>query len=93
MDLSWMAWTWQTAVFFGVIALLLAGMSVWEWFSPGGAPRHGLLLIRTTRCDRLFISLLASAYVHLLWLAFTQAPLWGASVLSCVLVLAIFRWG
>ena len=26
MDLSWMAWTWQTAVFFAFIALALAGV-------------------------------------------------------------------
>jgi predicted small integral membrane protein len=28
MDLSWMAWTWQTATFFGCILLALAGMTV-----------------------------------------------------------------
>ena len=58
MDLSWMAWTWQTAVFFAVIALLLVGMGVWEKLSPGGAPRRGILGMHTTRGDRLFISLL-----------------------------------
>ena len=26
--LQWMAWTWQTGAFFGVIACLLIGMSV-----------------------------------------------------------------
>ena len=91
MDMSWMAWTWQTAAFFGVIALLLAGMSVWEWFSPGGAPRRGILAIRTTRGDRLFISLLAAAYIHLLWLAFTRMPLWGASFVAIVIAVIIFR--
>lgn len=91
MDMSWMAWTWQTAVFFGVIALLLVGMSVWEWFSPGGAPRRGILAIRTTRGDRLFISLLAAAYIHLLWLAFTETTLWGASVAALVAAVFIFR--
>ncbi len=58
--LGWMAWTWQTAVFFGVIALLLVGMAIWEWRSPGGAPRRGVLRLDTTRGDRLFISLLAA---------------------------------
>jgi predicted small integral membrane protein len=91
MDMSWMAWTWQTAVFFCVIALLLVGMSVWEWFSPGGAPRRGILAINTTRGDRLFISLLAAGYIHLIWLAATRMPLWGASVLSIVVVVIIFR--
>ena len=41
--LGWMAWTWQTAAFFGVIALLLVIMAIWEWRVPGGAPRRGVL--------------------------------------------------
>jgi predicted small integral membrane protein len=91
MGLTWMAWTWQTAVFFAAIALLLAGMSVWEWRSPGGAPRRGILGLHTTRGDRLFISLLATAYVHLLWLAVVGPWLWGASLVSAGLAVLVFR--
>jgi predicted small integral membrane protein len=91
MDLSWMAWTWQTAVFFAFIALALAGMSVWEWLSPGGAPRRGILAINTTRGDRLFISLLLAAYVHLIWLAATSAPLWGATLVAVIAAVIVFR--
>jgi predicted small integral membrane protein len=90
--LDWMAWTWQTAVFFIVIALLLAAMAIWEWRSPGGAPRRGVLRLTTTRGDRLFISLLGSGYIHLLWLALFGTPLWGASVLSLVYALLVFRF-
>ncbi|MBI5718549.1 MAG: DUF2160 domain-containing protein [Burkholderiales bacterium] len=89
--LGWMAWTWQTALFFGVIALLLVVMTMLELRSPGGAPRRGILGLTTTRGDRLFISLLAAGYVHLLWLAFFGTPLWGASVLSLVLAGVVFR--
>jgi predicted small integral membrane protein len=87
-----MAWTWQTALFFGVIVLLLVLMGVWEWRSPGGGPRRGILRLTTTRGDRLFISLLAAGYVHLLWLAFFGVPLWGASALSLVLAGLVFRY-
>ena len=92
MELSWMAWTWQTATFFGGIALLLAGMSVWEIRRPGGAPRHGVLGLDTTRGDRLFISLLGSAYIHLGWLALASGPLWWASGLSVVYAVLVFRY-
>jgi predicted small integral membrane protein len=92
MELSWMAWTWQTATFFGAIALLLAGMSVWEIRRPGGAPRHGVLGLDTTRGDRLFISLLGSAYIHLGWLALASGPLWWASGLSVVYAVLVFRY-
>jgi predicted small integral membrane protein len=90
--LGWMAWTWQTALFFAVIALLLVTMAVLEWRRPGGAARRGVLGLTTTRGDRLFISLLAAGYIHLLWLAFFGTPLWGASALAVVVAALVFRF-
>ncbi len=87
-----MAWTWQTATFFITIALLLVGMCVWEWYSPGGNPGRGILGLETTRGDRLFISLLTAAFIHLGWLAITTAPLWGATILAVFVAILIFRW-
>ena len=92
MGLSWMAWTWETAVFFGVIALLLVIMTIWELRMPGGNPRHGIFAIDTTRGDRLFISLLGSAFIHLAWLGIWGSPLWGALALSLVYAYCVFRW-
>jgi predicted small integral membrane protein len=90
--LGWMAWTWQTAVFWGVIVALLVGMGVWEWRSPGGNPRHGILGLTTTRGDRLFISLLTAGYIHLLWLAVFGTPLWGASAVAIAVGWVVFRY-
>ncbi|TWT10780.1 DUF2160 domain-containing protein [Reyranella sp. CPCC 100927] len=89
---AWIPWTWQTASFFTFIACLLIGMTLWELRSPGGAPRRGVLALDTTRGDRLFISLLGSAFIHLAWLGFFGTPLWGAVILSIVFALAVFRW-
>jgi predicted small integral membrane protein len=91
MDLSWMAWTWPTALFFGVMIALLIGMGVWEYASPGGAPRVGLLRFETTRGDRLFISLLGSAYIHIAWLGLTNLNLWWATALSLIYAYGVFR--
>ncbi len=90
--LSWMAWTWQTAVFFCFIAFCLITMFVWELVKPGGDPRTGILGLDTTRGDRLFISLLGSAYIHVAWLGLTDLPLWWGSVVSALFALAVFRW-
>jgi predicted small integral membrane protein len=90
--LGWMAWTWQTATFCIFIGVLLAGMVVWEWRSPGGAPRRGILRIETTRGDRLFISILSAAYIHLGWLALIGTPLWGATAVSLVVAVLVFRY-
>ena len=63
---SWMAWTPEVAIFFGCIALMLAGMTVWEVARPT-VERKGFLPIATTRGDRLFIGLLTAAYINLAW--------------------------
>jgi predicted small integral membrane protein len=90
--LSWMAWTWPTAAFFAFILLCLVAMSVWEFYSPGGAPRHGILRLDTTRGDRLFISLLGSAFIFLAWLAFMGPPLWWPLGIAIVYAIIVFRW-
>ena len=54
----WMAWTPPTGLFFACIALMLAGMTVWELRSPIAVERKGFLPMATTRGDRLFIGLL-----------------------------------
>ncbi|WGF88398.1 DUF2160 domain-containing protein [Marinivivus vitaminiproducens] len=92
MDLSWMAWTWPTAIFFTAIALLLLGMTAWEFASPGGAPRVGILRFETTRGDRLFVSLLGSAFICLFWLALGNEDLWWALAVCLVYALGVFRW-
>lgn len=88
--LSWMAWTWQTAAFFAAIAAALIAMTLWEFARPGGHPRIGALGLLTTRGDRLFVSLLAGAYIHLGWLAFATGPLWIASIIALAVALIVF---
>jgi predicted small integral membrane protein len=92
MSFSWMAWTLPTALFFVAIALLIAAMGVWEKLSPGGGPRVGILRFETTRGDRLFISLLGSAFIHLAWLGLGGPSLWWALALSVVYAIGVFRF-
>ena len=92
MDLDWMAWTWETAIFFVVIFSLIAAMGVWEYVSPGGAPRVGVLRFETTRGDRLFLSLLGSAFICLAWLGLVGTSLWWALAVCLVYAVCVFRW-
>jgi predicted small integral membrane protein len=89
---SWMAWTWPTAAFFLFILLCLIGMTTWEYYVPGGSPRQGILGLDTTRGDRLFISLLGSAFIFLAWLGFMGAPLWIPMGIAILYAIAVFRW-
>ena len=101
--LDWMVWTLPVAVFFGCVALLLAGMTWWELKSPT-VERKGFLPIATTRGDRLFIGLLAAAYVNLLfvalsermvsWFSLAEEPsVWIGFAVSMALLLLVMRKG
>ncbi|MCX7304436.1 MAG: DUF2160 domain-containing protein [Hyphomicrobiales bacterium] len=89
---GWMAWTLPTALFFLAIFALLSFMAVWEYASPGGNPRVGILRFETTRGDRLFVSLLGSAFIHLAWLGLVGPNLWWALALSVVYAVGVFRF-
>lgn len=91
IDLSWMAWTWPTATFFIAIFAIIAMMGVWEKVSPGGNPRVGILRFETTRGDRLFVSLLGSAFICLGWLWATDLSLWYALGVSALFFILVFR--
>jgi predicted small integral membrane protein len=92
MNLAWMAWTQPTVIFFSTIGLMLVGMTVWQFVSPT-TERVGMFGIATTRGDRLFITLLGSAFIHLAWLGLVGPNLWWALGLSLAYGLAVFRWG
>lgn len=89
---AWMAWTPPVAIFFTAIVLMLAGMTIWQLKSPS-AERKGFLPIRTTRGDRLFIGLLAAAYVNLAWAGLTDMEQWIGAAVGFVVLLVVMRWG
>ena len=103
--IAWMAWTLPTAIFFVMLSMTLAVMT-WLAVAYPEAERVGILHIPTTRGDRLFISLIVTAVIHLLWIGFVGADtlltvpvgegieissLWLATVISLVSAVAIFR--
>ena len=100
---EWMAWTAPVAIFFCSIVLMLVGMTLWELKSPT-VERKGFLPITTTRGDRLFIGLLAAAYVNLAFVAVsekmitwfgleTEPSVWISFVISMLLLGLIIRKG
>lgn len=105
-SIAWMAWTLPTAIFFAALACTLAVMT-WLAAVYPEAERVGVLSIPTTRGDRLFISLIAAAVIHLAWIglvgtdALATLPigedgleissLWLASGISLATAVLIFR--
>src|SRR5215471_14610396 len=104
-SIAWMAWTLPTAIFFALLACTLAVMTYLAAAYPE-AERVGVLRIPTTRGDRLFVSLILAAVIHLLWIGlvgtdaiatlpigegFELSSLWLATVISFVMAVIIFR--
>lgn len=89
---GWMAWTRATIAFFLFIAASITCMGFWERAVPGGAPRHGVFTLDTTRGDRLFISLLGSAFIFIGWLFFFGAPLWWPLVIVAFWWIFVFKY-
>ncbi len=104
-SLAWMAWTAPTALFFVLLALTLAVMT-WLGLAYPEAERVGVLRIPTTRGDRLFVSLIATAVIHLVWIGVVGtepiatlpigegveiSSLWLATAISLLLAIVIFR--
>jgi predicted small integral membrane protein len=105
-NIAWMAWTLPTAIFFCLLASTLAVMT-WLAVAYPEAERVGILRIPTTRGDRLFVALILTAVIHLLWIGLVGTDtiatlpigeegleitsLWLATVISLVSAVVIFR--
>ncbi len=105
-SIAWMAWTLPTAIFFALLACTLATMT-WLAATYPEAERVGILRIATTRGDRLFLSLILTAIIHLLWIGFVGtdtiatlpvgeegfeiSSLWLATLISLGFAVLIFR--
>jgi predicted small integral membrane protein len=87
-----MAWTWPTGLFFAAIACVLAVYTVWGVRSPS-LPRRGFLPMETTRGDRLFLGLLASAYLNLGWAGLDVAAQGYCALIWVPMLFVIGRWG
>ena len=105
-SIAWMAWTLPTAIFFVLLASTLAVMTYLAAVYPE-AERVGILRIPTTRGDRLFVSLILTAVIHLLWIGFVGtdaiatlpigeegfeiSSLWLATLISLATAVVVFR--
>jgi predicted small integral membrane protein len=90
--MAWMAWTWATAGFFVAIALMLIVMTLLAIYRPE-TPRRGILRFPTTRGDRLFVSLIGTAFIFILWIRITGGDnLWYPVVIAVLYSAAMFRF-
>ncbi len=89
--IGWMAWTWQTVIFFAVIAMVLAVMMLLAVYRPE-TPRIGILRFATTRGDRLFASFLAAAFVFVGFIRFGGENYLYPLIASLLICAIMFRF-
>ena len=90
--LEWMVWTSGTVVFAISVFVGLLAITALAIAFPS-APRKGFLPIRTARGDRIYISLLATGLVMVLWIIMTDRPLLIGLAVAIVVAIPIIRWG
>ena len=88
--MGWMAWTWQTAGFFGAIVAALVVLTLLAAYRPE-TPRRGILGFPTTRGDRFFVSLIGAAYIFIAWMRFGGDTLWYPFAAAIVFSAVMFR--
>ena len=90
---GWMYWTVPSAIFVIAIFSSITYLSVLSKYSPN-VDRKGFLPIETGRGDRLFIGILSTIAIFLIWLG-----LFGENMLVVTTIIAViwffieFKWG
>ena len=87
--LTWMAWTWQTAVFFAFVASMLIILTLLAIFRPE-TPRTGILRFPTTRGDRFFVTMIGSGFIFVFWMRLGGGSLWYPLAASVLYGIAMF---
>jgi predicted small integral membrane protein len=86
---GWMAWSFPVALFFWIIGVVLTVFTLLAIRFPE-TPRVGILRLETTRGDRLFITLLGSAFINVAWLGFELGPQPSALAVCAVYAAFVF---
>jgi len=90
--MSWMAWTWPTALFISLIIASIAVLTVMDVRKPP-VTRKGFLPIPTDRGDRFYIAMLGLLAINLTWWGVTDANALIGLVISLIWLAVAMRWG
>jgi predicted small integral membrane protein len=91
-DLEWMAWTPHTAVFVGVVVVVLAGLVVLAALHPP-VPRKGFLPMPTSGGDRVYVGLLGTGLSLITVIALTGLPIVVGLAVGAVWMVVVVIWG
>src|SRR5260221_312630 len=88
---GWILEGFISAGLFGIVAVVLVIMTALAVLRPE-KPRIGIFRFATTRGDRLFMSLLGSAFIYILWFRFGTEAIWPPAVIALLFAATMFRF-
>jgi len=89
---SWMYWTVPVAIAFGLIFLMIGGLTIWGHYRPPHR-RKGFLGIVTDRSERVYIALISFALVMVGSFAIEGTDSWISAGVGAVVGAAVLKWG
>ncbi len=90
---SWMQWTLPSAIGFGFILFVIAVVNIIDVYRPG-YPRKGFMPMPTTRGDRVFLTLIGSILIFLIWMAiWPEAAVAPAFFVVVPYAVVMMTWG
>ena len=92
-QVRWMQWSLHSGIFFIALFGTIIGMGIWEGFQPA-VSRKGFFPMWTTRGERLFLGIISSIGICLLWIAlFASALMLIPLLLSAIWFFIVAKWG
>jgi len=92
-SVEWMQWSIYSVLGFSALFVTLIGMAIWESFVPS-IRRKGFLPITSTRGERLFIGMISTIGLCLLWIAlFKGTFMFVPLIISALWFFIVARWG
>ena len=92
-QVRWMQWSLPSAIFFLALFFTLFGMGIWEGYRPC-VPRKGFLPMVTTRGDRLFLGIISTIGICMLWIGLFKGVLMILPlVIAAVWFFVLAKWG
>jgi predicted small integral membrane protein len=90
--LEWMYWTIENVIVVALVFFMPFILGVIDYLS-GAAQRKGWLPYPTSRGDRVFLSVLFSIAIGILWLHFLHpyVTMWGAFIVALVVGTIIIK--
>jgi predicted small integral membrane protein len=92
--MGWMLWNIHVGLVFIGIGVMMIALLLVDLLAGPNFERKGFLPMATQRGDRVFVSLIATFVIHLVWVTiFKDLTAWAAMGVSAPVAFTVMMWG